>query len=312
MIEILEETEKEIFPDKITTVQQPKTKIITIEDDLTSGVKVILLLVNNPAFKTSEKTYNLKICGKAMREWVENSVGTCPLSAVEYSPEEDFLSVIKPLADRKYPFTALLFSDTPLLRQGTFSDVIEYFKMKQLSVLKLTRGYVFQTNYLLTVDKLYSPQMQYFEEEDFITCYNLKQMCMVADIMKNRILSYHMKNGVRILDVNATYIDADVSVEPDVVIFPNTHIAGDSVVESGVIIKENTKIENSVIMKNSYIENSVIKDSVIKNNCRINSFCLVENKSVIGENTVFNGYNYVSNSNVRPGTVLSVFEKKIN
>ena len=39
--------------------------------------------------------------------------------------------------------------------------------MKGLSVLKLTRGYVFDTKYLMQIENLYNPQTEYFEEEDF-------------------------------------------------------------------------------------------------------------------------------------------------
>lgn len=47
---------------------------------------------------------------------------------------------------------------------------------------------MFQTQYLLSFENLNNLQMQYFEEEDFVTCSNIKRFVMATEILKNRIL----------------------------------------------------------------------------------------------------------------------------
>ncbi|MBQ0017276.1 MAG: hypothetical protein KBT30_01430 [Clostridiales bacterium] len=321
MLDLLEEieiTNKEVekdelnfnFNGKLETKEEAKPNVSGIENvDLTKNVKVILFLINNDSFKSKEKSYNLTVCGKPMKDWVKNAVKDFSTLEVEISNNDDFLSKAKAHLDENYKYTLVLFSDTPLLKQKTVVDVLEYFVIKQLSCLKVSRGYVFETSYLKQVEKLYNPQLQYFEEEDFITCFNLKQYALISDIMKNRIISYHQKQGVRFTDVSSVIIDADVSIESDVLIKSGNKIFGNTIIETGAIISENNLIDNSVIMQNSKVENSTIKNSIVGKNCIVENYCTVKNKSVIGDNSILMGYNYVDNKKLARDTKLSPYEK---
>ena len=182
--------------------------------------------------------------------------------------------------------------------------------MKNLSVLKFTRGYMFETEYLKRIDKLLSPQMQYFEEEDFITCYNPKQYSLICDIMKNRIITYHQKNGVIFEDAVSAQVDADVSIESDVIIGSGCQIKGKSVIESGAVLKSNCYIENSMIKSGSKIYASTIKESVIGQNCIVENYCVVENKTIIGDGSKLCGYNHIDSQVLPRESKLEFYERK--
>jgi|GEM_PF-1279605 bifunctional N-acetylglucosamine-1-phosphate-uridyltransferase/glucosamine-1-phosphate-acetyltransferase GlmU-like protein len=245
-----------------------------------SDVSVILLLVNNPSFKTSEKTYNLKLFGKSMKEWVALAVKEAEIKEVETKNSQDIISTITPhLTDKKY--TIVLYSDTPLLTAKTFSEIIEYIKVKKLSALQLKRGYAFETQHIKNIEKVYSPQTVYFNEEDFIPAYNQKQLAMINNVLKNRILNYHFNQGVRIMDVASTYIDAEVEIDEDVVIYPNNTIKGKSMIDKGVTLYENNVIKNSYILKNSQISSSYIFDSIIGKHCGVGPFAYIQDESVM-------------------------------
>ena len=158
--------------------------------------------------------------------------------------------------------------------------------MKGLSVLKLTRGFVFETDYLMRIDSLLNPQMQYFEEEDFMTCLNFKQTAMVAEVLKNRILTYFMKNGVFIEDPNSTFVDADCQIGEGTVIKPFNQIRGHTVIESGVEIQSNNIITDSVILQGAKITNSEIDNSFVGKNAVIESFCQIKNNAKICDDVV--------------------------
>ncbi len=321
MLDILEEIEKNgnavnLQKDKIELGlnffkedSQPKTNLSGYsQEDATGNVQVVLLCVDNKSFNLNMPTCNLSICGKTMRDWVKNAVQGMNVVEAEMDSKADFLPIVKQNAGGK-KYTLVLFSDAPLIQHKTVQEIVEYFVLKSLSVLKFSRGYMFETNYLQTIDKLLNPQVQYFEEEDFITCYNMKQFALVSDIMRNRILGYHQRNGVIIIDPNSTFIDADASIESDVVIYPNNKIFGKTKISSGANLFCNNIIKNSIIMPNVKIENSNIDSSVIKSGCLVKNYSTVLN-SILEENCTLKGYNFVEAMKINPNTTLDVFDKK--
>ena len=278
-------------------------------EEIEKQVGVIILNITDDSFKTKEKPYNLKICGKKMTDWVKNATESFEKIEFEMDCKADFMPLIKShIMDKKY--TLVLFSDAPLIQYKTIQEILEYFVIKSLSVLKLSRGYMFETDYLNRIDKLLSPQMQYFNEEDFITCYSLKQLAIISDIMRNRIISFHQKNGVIIVDSASTFIDADVSIEENVTIFPNNKILGNSIIQKDCVLSTNNLIENSVVMENCKIENSVISQSVISKNCAVINYSVVENKSFLGENCFLKGFNHISGQVLDSDLTLETYEKR--
>lgn len=270
-------------------------------------VCTVILKVDNRKMGVYEKTYNLKLFGKTFLDWAKNSVFDTTIRYADYNFGDEFLPAVKLAADTRYKYTFVLFADTPLFQHKTFLQIMEYFKMKSLSVLKLTRGYVFETKYLMEIDSLLNPQVQYFEEEDFITCSSIKQYAMISDIMKNRILSYHMKNGVVFKDPTTTFVDADVQIGKDTVIEPFCEIYGKTIIESSVKIGSHTKIENSVICAGVSINNAIVSNSLVENNAIINEFSKVTDNSKINKDAIIPSHCIVKNAVVDENSKLKSF-----
>lgn len=276
-------------------------------ENLCDSVCAVVLKVDNPKFNTQTKGYNLKLFGKTMTEWVANSVYDANIKFTTINFNEDFLPAVKRVCDPNCKYTFVLFSDTPLFSRKSYLQILEYFKIKKLSVLKLTRGYVFETEYLLQVENLISPQMQYFEEEDFMTCYSLKQTTIVADVLKNRILTYFMNNGVFINDPNSTHIDADCQIDSDCELEQNVQIKGDSILENGVLVGANTTVVNSVVCQNTKLHACIIKNSFVGKNCVIGYNSIITNGAKIEDGCVIPPNVVVDGVVVKPNNVLQSF-----
>ena len=247
---------------------------------LLEDVQVILLLVHNDAYKTTIKSYDHILYGKSVKDWVKLATANANILEIEARKTDDILSLIRPkLNEKKY--TVVLYADTPLLTKKTFLEILEYVKIKEISTLKLTRGYVFETSYIKELEKIYNPQTAYFDEEDFMAAYNLKQLSMIGDILKSRILSYHLSQGVRIIDPATTYIDAEVEIEEDVVIYPNNTIKGKSYLEKGVTLRENNVLENAYILEHATITSSFILNSVVGRHCGVGPYAFIQEESVL-------------------------------
>ena len=317
MLDILEEINEKGYHDMTKDElvfnfnnEQPKLNTNYKEDETFKNVQVMLMCVNNSAFKLNSKTYNLSLLGKTMKDWVLNSVKDFSVREIECNFNDDFLPLVKQNINVEKKYTLVLFSDTPLIKNSTIKEIIEYFTIKDLSVLKFTRGFMFKTEYLITIDKLYNPQMHYFDEEDFITCFNLKQYSLVMDILKARIIAFHQNNGVVIEDATSTIIDADVSIDSGVIVKASSKILGKSLVESGAVISYNSLIDSSVIMANSLIENSIIKNSIVGKNSVVKNYSIVENNAFIGENCTLSGFNSIKSKSLIDGITLKEFEKR--
>ncbi len=61
------------------------------------------------------------------------------------------------------------------------------------------------------------------------------QLAEVSEILRERILMEHMKNGVTMIDPKNTYIDADCEIGQDTVIYPNVTLEKGTVVGAEVI-----------------------------------------------------------------------------
>ncbi|MDI6786057.1 MAG: sugar phosphate nucleotidyltransferase [bacterium] len=82
--------------------------------------------------------------------------------------------------------------------------------------------------------------------------------------IREQILNNLMLQGVTILDPNSTFVDQEVKIEQDTIIYPYTSIMGNTVIESKCVIGPfsciiNSEIENECTVFSSFIVNSHIE-----------------------------------------------------
>lgn len=269
--------EKGIDVDKI--LEEIQSKEYFEKND--TSVDVILLKINNPVFKlVGKKSYDIELLGKSMINWVKLAVQEYNVTEIECGIDSTILDTVKPyLKDGKY--TVILYSDTPLITQNTINDIITYVMAKGLKVCKLNRGFVFETEYLKTCEKIYSLNTYSFNEQDFMPAINFNELNKITAILQYRINEFHMQNGVQFIKPETLTIEADVVIGNNVVIYPFNELKGETVIGDNVTLYSNNSISNSIIFENSTVEHSTISDSVIKENCKILSYCNIYDNSLV-------------------------------
>lgn len=232
-----------------------------------SDVLVIILLFKNPNYPGILKPYELELCGKKCWEWIELACSGYSIKTITCTPETDIISLIRPLlTDKKY--TMVFYSDTPLITKNTVEEILSFVRVRDINVLNLIRGFVFNTEYLKSVEDIKGSLIEKFNEDEFFIAYDLKQFEFIRQVLKRRILDFHLLNGVVINDLSSTNIDADViiengsKIEPNNVLKGKTYIGKNCYLESGNIIIDSFISENC-ILKTSYIFNSKIEKNVI-------------------------------------------------
>ena len=127
----------------------------------------------------------------------------------------------------------------------------------------------------------------------------------VNEILRKRINNYHMDNGVTIINSNDTYIDLDIKIGRDTVIFPGAMISKAAVIGEDCIIGQNSRISNSTIGNGVEIQSSIIIDSIVDNESTVGPYAYLRPGSEIGKNVKIGDFVEVKKSVVGDGSKAS-------
>ncbi|MBE9214735.1 bifunctional UDP-N-acetylglucosamine diphosphorylase/glucosamine-1-phosphate N-acetyltransferase GlmU [Plectonema cf. radiosum LEGE 06105] len=128
------------------------------------------------------------------------------------------------------------------------------------------------------------------------------QLSAAYDILQARIKEKWMKAGVTLIDSASITIDETVELEPDVIIEPQTHLRGNTVIKTGSHIGPGSLIENSLIGENVTAKYSVISDSIVQNSSRIGPYAHLRGHAEVGENCRIGNFVELKNSKLGNST----------
>lgn len=247
------------------------------EENPLEDVLFIVLLVKNDEFGI-RAPYDEEILGKKMWEWVALSGSGAKIKTTPCTENSDVISLIKPFVGNE-KYTMVFYSDTPLLSRESVIEILQHFKLSDQNVLKLKRGFVFNSEYLLNCEKILSEEDPLFNSAEFDGVNGFEDLAFVTNEIKDKILKYHMSNGVYIVDPKSTFIDAQVVIEKNVKIFPNNVIKGESYIGEGCTLEPNNTIIDSILSKNIIVKSSYISNSRISDNMIVGPFETVIDKN---------------------------------
>jgi bifunctional UDP-N-acetylglucosamine pyrophosphorylase / glucosamine-1-phosphate N-acetyltransferase len=99
--------------------------------------------------------------------------------------------------------------------------------------------------------------------------------------LQNRINTEWMRNGVTFIDPKSTYIEEDVVIGEDTILYPNVYIQKGSVIGKSNTILPHTFIVSSIIGDFNTIDSSRITDSRIHDDVKIGPFAHLRNGTVV-------------------------------
>lgn len=142
-----------------------------------------------------------------------------------------------------------------------------------------------QKEYYLTdavtqVGKVMAVDVQDYQE--ILGINDRLQLATANDIFQRRIQSKWLLAGVTLINPASITIDETVELQPDVIIEPQTHLRGKTVIKSGSRIGPGSLIENSDLGENVTVLYSVVTDSMIQNNTRIGPYAHLRGHANVG------------------------------
>ena len=153
------------------------------------------------------------------------------------------------------------------------------------------------------------------------------QLAQAQQVLKERRNRQLMEAGVTIIDPASTFVDTDVEIGTDTVLFPYTWLSGNTKIGENSVIGPNVMIEDSIIgsdvqMKFTYAHECIVKDgvtigpyvhlrpnTVIENSVKIGNFIEVKN-STVGEGSKLPHLSYIGDTdmgarvNIGCGTIM--------
>lgn len=121
-------------------------------------------------------------------------------------------------------------------------------------------------------------------------------------LIRRRTNDAHMAAGVRLIDPSAIYIDADVRIGKDTVVYPNTFLETGVRVGAGCTIGPSTRIARSRVGKRSVVSFSVVEDSRIGRGCEVGPFARLRPGAVIEDGAQIGNFVEVKGSRIGRGS----------
>ena len=131
---------------------------------------------------------------------------------------------------------------------------------------------------------------------------NRAELATVAAEVRRRILERHMLAGVTVTDPGATWIEADVEIEPDAVIEPGTTLRGQTRIGRASIVGPNTTLIDSTIGAEVTAPHSYVVQSEVADGCSIGPFAYLRPGTVLAEGAKAGTFVELKNTRVGRGT----------
>jgi bifunctional UDP-N-acetylglucosamine pyrophosphorylase / glucosamine-1-phosphate N-acetyltransferase len=125
-----------------------------------------------------------------------------------------------------------------------------------------------------------------FQTDEFEETLGVNDRVALAEaerIMRNRTNKAHMRSGVTIIDPATTYIETDVEIGQDTVIYPGTMLKGKTIIGVDCKIGPNSEIDSCQIGDETVVRQSVAHKSSIGTHVNIGPFAHIRPDSDIND-----------------------------
>jgi bifunctional UDP-N-acetylglucosamine pyrophosphorylase/glucosamine-1-phosphate N-acetyltransferase len=128
------------------------------------------------------------------------------------------------------------------------------------------------------------------------------QLAEAARVLRERINRQHMLDGVAILDPATTWIDADVVLEADSTVLPNTQLKGKTVVRRGAVVGPDTTLTDTDVGEGAQVRRTTAEGAVIGTDANVGPYSFLRPGTRIGRGAKVGAYVEVKASEIGDGS----------
>jgi bifunctional UDP-N-acetylglucosamine pyrophosphorylase/glucosamine-1-phosphate N-acetyltransferase len=104
------------------------------------------------------------------------------------------------------------------------------------------------------------------------------ELVAVEKAFRRRASAKWLANGVTLIDPETTYIDQDVMIGQDSVIWPNSYIQGQTTIGEDCVIGPNTILRDAKIGAGCRIEQAFVVGSEVAAGTAVKPFSVIDNR----------------------------------
>lgn len=134
-----------------------------------------------------------------------------------------------------------------------------------------------------------------------------EQLAAVETVLRDRVCRHWMNNGVTIVDLATTYIDADVVIGMDTTLLPGTMLSGQTAIGEDCRIGPNAVIEDSSIGDHCRVTASFLEGAQVASDVDIGPYCHLRPGAVIESAAHLGNFVEVKNARLGPNTAAGHF-----
>lgn len=242
----------------VETVTETKTNQIEYNEQLLTAVLVCRSTINHR-----------KMVGKTLLEWTSSAFSAFDTRIVE-SKHDAYNIAISTQTTSKY--IMVLDAQFPFIKKQDIIEMLDYVIFKELEVGHFLFGTIYLANALdknkdataLFVAPIASERAMKVENEQDVLTY--------TKVLQEKVLTYHILQGVRIMHPDTTIIDSNVTIGKNVTIAPFVTITNGSVVGDGCYIGSFSSINRSTLMPKVEVYASRLENVFVKENRVVGSY----------------------------------------
>jgi bifunctional UDP-N-acetylglucosamine pyrophosphorylase / glucosamine-1-phosphate N-acetyltransferase len=139
--------------------------------------------------------------------------------------------------------------------------------------------------------------------EEILGINTRQELAAMDRLMRRRKRESLMAEGVTIIDPESTFIDADVQIGPDSIIYPSVQIYGHTVIGEDVTIHSFSRITNSKIgARSTVLESCIVDDSTLGEEVVIGPFARLRPEAFLSDTVRVGNFVEIKKSTLGPGT----------
>jgi len=142
-------------------------------------------------------------------------------------------------------------------------------------------------------------------EEEVLGVNRRSELSYAAGILRRRKLEELMDAGVSVVDPAATYVDADVTVGPDTVLFPQTFLKAGTRVGRGARVGPFSSLENTTVGDGSELTAVFAKDAVVGADVKVGPFTHLRPGTRIAKGARLGNFVEIKKASVGPGAKVN-------
>src|SRR3954470_22624904 len=124
------------------------------------------------------------------------------------------------------------------------------------------------------------------------------QLAVAARMLRDRINRHHMLAGVAILDPETTWIDADVALEADATVLPQTQLKGTTVVRRGAVVGPDSTLTDTVVGAGAVVRRTTADGAVIGAEATVGPYSYLRPGTKLGRGAKVGAYVETKNAEI--------------